>query len=263
MALSGIASFYKSRVGAEYIAGLWSTEEPGDFLAQLLWRVHDKKFDLDDRDPTGDGEARPSRRRLSYCGPTWSWVAVTGFIDMRQYEEDDKPAAVVCDIDLKVEGADLMGSVRSATLQIEGPLLKATITWEGSEQVEWDSFWKDIIRLEIDGLEVGDSSSMIGFMVPDAYVEDSWRDLIHSGPGPLDADSTYEQPSPGASSPDGRETMETYLLGILHCDYDLECLWLRPTGRREDEFQRIGIIKLKTRERYETFAYASKRVNLV
>jgi hypothetical protein len=39
VALGGIASTMKSRVGGDYFAGLWKTQDPLDFIKQLCWRA--------------------------------------------------------------------------------------------------------------------------------------------------------------------------------------------------------------------------------
>ncbi len=88
-------------------------------------------------------------------------------------------------------------------------------------------------------------------LTPDAYLARSNGDVIDSGPGPLDADTPFE-PKAVEETPDGEKDMKTYLLPIFKRTF-VVCLWLRPSGRRENEFRRIGLIKLN--------AYTSKYFN--
>jgi hypothetical protein len=249
VAIGGVANFFKPKLSTEYwgglnceyVAGLWKTEAPEKFLAQLDWKVHTSYEKERNIFQDKEEDIVPSWRRRVYCGPTWSWVAVTGLIDIETTRVN--PIAVVEGIDVDLKGPDPMGAIRSATLHIRGPLLKATIRWK-SGQKKWPSKYdmRSSLRLEING------SNEMGFAAPDACIEGS--NLIDFGPGPLDTDSTYTPSAHDKTTSreplQEEEAMETYLLGLSKNFSHTNCLWLRPTGRRKNEFQRIGTIELCT-----------------
>jgi hypothetical protein len=236
VALSGIAHFMESKVGGEYFAGLWKTNLE-KFTQQLCWEVELQYYRRVYNDSYLGEVMEPSRPRPVYCGPTWSWVSVSGAPEFHILGFST-PLIEVLDIDVSLVGSDPMGPLRNASLRIKAPLVKALIHWPQDKR-QWPNSKVDL-DLEING------TKMTGTLTPDACMYDS--PLIDLGPAPLDVDSPYvpasSQKGPNVSS-QAKETMEAYLIAML--DYfSIHCLWLRPTGRQADEFQRIGFLKLKT-----------------
>lgn len=120
--------------------------------------------------------------------------------------------------------------------------MKASIQWKNLPQTPWQYYEDDRSSINVRIILDTDCTGFFAWLTPDAYVAPS-RDVIDSGPGPLDADAPLK-PKAVEEAPDGEKDMETYLLAVFMQRGGVMCLWLRPTGRRENEFQRIGFIKL-------------------
>jgi Heterokaryon incompatibility protein (HET) len=67
VALQGIAARAQEHIGGRYLAGLWDNNER-NLLWSLLWFA--------------DPSDRNRRRNREYIGPTWSWVSLSGRIEM-------------------------------------------------------------------------------------------------------------------------------------------------------------------------------------
>jgi hypothetical protein len=237
VALSGIAHFMESKVGGEYFAGLWKTSLL-EFTQQLCWVV-ELQYGRRVYNESYLGEVmEPSRRRPVYCGPTWSWVSVSGapLFNKPGYT----PLIEVLEIDVSLLGSDPMGPLRNASLRIKALLVKALIHWTQDER-QWPD---ESVRLDV---EIN-GTKMTGFLTPDACMYDS--PLIDLGPAPLDVDSPYVPASSQKGlnvSSQAKQTMEAYLIAMLDSHGFTDCLLLRPTGRQADEFQRIGFLTLFAR----------------
>jgi hypothetical protein len=117
-AISGIAAQFGRVLCDEYRAGLWKS----DMESQLLW-THAPRY------PQKDLQPRP----LDYQGPSWSWAAINGPIQLTSggiIKGDDyvDVEIVDCKIKLHVATANFsvydpsFGAVQSASLQLRGRL---------------------------------------------------------------------------------------------------------------------------------------------
>jgi hypothetical protein len=102
-AMSGIAKLLKSRLEAQYVAGLW-----GDALIEgLAWQG------IGHRAPTSTTE---------YTGPSWSWASYDG-IAATGLRGEWKDVAKVEDWHVELQNEENpFGSVRNAWIRIQGPL---------------------------------------------------------------------------------------------------------------------------------------------
>lgn len=124
VAMSGIASYFHSVTGDEYLAGLWKTR----IEEQLLWRTPDQ-----DSERRLTYNTRPSK----YRAPSWSWAAVDGpllfsrFQDRNAYNEYPEEFHFCRIVSSNIElcsDLDRFGGVKSASVEIEcGALKQITI----------------------------------------------------------------------------------------------------------------------------------------
>lgn len=111
-AIAGVASVIQSKTHTQYIAGMWNYRFFIEY--ELCWRVYGR---ADDQRPF-----RPSK----YRAPTWSWASVEGMISY-EYKRDydnlgDIHLAFVEDVKVETVDGTATGPVKSASMQIEGPL---------------------------------------------------------------------------------------------------------------------------------------------
>lgn len=104
-AVSGLASLFKDRFKAEYVAGLWSNV----LIEGLAWQG------------LGDKTAMSSDE---YIGPSWSWASYDG-IAATGLKEGWKDAAEILEwhVDLKNE-ANPYGEVTNAWIRLRAPMAK-------------------------------------------------------------------------------------------------------------------------------------------
>ena len=111
-AIAGVASVIHSKTGIQYIAGMWNTRFHIEY--ELCWRVSGR---ADNRRPF-----RPSK----YRAPTWSWASVEGAIWYKHHRDydltGDTRLALVEDVKIETFDGTATGPVKSASMQIEGPL---------------------------------------------------------------------------------------------------------------------------------------------
>jgi hypothetical protein len=107
-AMSGLAKLFEQRLGAKYVAGLWSD----DFIEGLAW------------------QGLASRRQFSelsgvYTGPSWSWANYDGIAATGVRERGFKDVAVVEDwsVELKTD-MNPYGEVKNAWIRIRAPMTK-------------------------------------------------------------------------------------------------------------------------------------------
>ncbi|KAL8976878.1 MAG: hypothetical protein Q9205_007210 [Flavoplaca limonia] len=119
-ALAGVASFFETRIGDRYLAGLFE----GDILRSLLWRV---------MDPTQAAAINPA------LAPSWSWASVTGAVELEvPFTASIVTPQAVGNLTASVGRADLylhdgsnapaqhLTGISRAMLEIEGYLLLPT-----------------------------------------------------------------------------------------------------------------------------------------
>ncbi len=102
-AMSGIAKLLKSRLDAQYVAGIWSDA----LIEGLAWQ--------------GIGNRAPPST-TEYTGPSWSWASYDG-IAATGLRGEWKDVAKVEDWQVELQNeANPFGSVRNAWIRIHGPL---------------------------------------------------------------------------------------------------------------------------------------------
>jgi len=104
-AMSGIAKLLKSRLEAQYVAGLWSDA----LIEGLAWQS------IGHRAPTSATE---------YTGPSWSWASYDG-IAATGLRGDWKDVAEIEDWHVELQSEEnLFGSVKNAWIRVHGPLVE-------------------------------------------------------------------------------------------------------------------------------------------
>ena len=105
-AVAGLASELQSKIQSRYIAGMWNVRFYIEY--DLCWRVSERADGL-----------QPFRP-VKYRAPTWSWASVEGAIS---YDlTGDVPHSLVKDVKVETIDGTATGPVKSASMQIEGPL---------------------------------------------------------------------------------------------------------------------------------------------
>lgn len=111
-AIAGVASVIQSKTHAQYIAGMWNYRFFIEY--DLCWQVS--------RRADGQRPFRPSK----YRAPTWSWASVEGMISYgykRDYDNTgDSQLAFVEDVKVETVDGTATGPIKSASMQIKGPL---------------------------------------------------------------------------------------------------------------------------------------------
>jgi hypothetical protein len=104
-AMSGIARLFQERLGAEYVAGLWSDT----LIEGLAWQCFKDRSPLDD---------------AVHTGPSWSWAGYRG-IAATGLRQDWKDSAEVLEwhVDHKDESKPY-GEVKNAWIRLRAPLIK-------------------------------------------------------------------------------------------------------------------------------------------
>ncbi|KEY73455.1 hypothetical protein S7711_07484 [Stachybotrys chartarum IBT 7711] len=107
-ALSGIAKLVGNALGDEYIAGIWS----GEVIRGLAWQ----------------GLGGKERTVTDYVGPSWSWAGYNGIAASSAFENWEIIASAKSwQVDLRNK-EDSYGQVKSAWIQIHGPLVQLELS---------------------------------------------------------------------------------------------------------------------------------------
>ena len=111
-AIAGLASVIQNKIDIQYIAGMWNTKFYIEY--ELCWQVSEK------------ADGRQPYRPTEYRAPTWSWASIEGNI-WYMYKEDydmtgDTQLAFVRDVEIETFDGTAAGPIKSASMQIEGPL---------------------------------------------------------------------------------------------------------------------------------------------
>ena len=111
-AIAGLASVIQAKIGIQYIAGMWNTRFYIEY--ELCWKASRK------------ADGRQPYRPTEYRAPTWSWASVEGNISyMHKKDYDitgDTRLAFVENVEIETFDGTAAGPVKSASMQIEGPL---------------------------------------------------------------------------------------------------------------------------------------------
>lgn len=107
-ALSGLAKLFAAKIGADYVAGIWSNE----LIEGICWQ--------------GVGDRRPSSSD-QYIAPSWSWASYAGIAGLGPTSGRYAHIGKVLDwhIDLKSE-ANPFGEVVGGWIQIHAPMVPLT-----------------------------------------------------------------------------------------------------------------------------------------
>lgn len=204
-ALSGLAATVRDYQPADcrYLAGLWGHT----FLEDLQWCSLN-----DDQGPT------TNTRYPEYVAPTWSWASVAGRVSFhfapnnRRTTEDHDPdpnyTLKVLEVCVQPSAGDPYGAVRHAVLSCTAGLVAALLRRKPGQDPEYS--------LEsLDGLGVGEVYLDVD---PQRYdgAEVEVLFCVHLG---------------GSSTQDS-----------LFCKSQGPGLALLPTGNRENEYRRVGLI---------------------
>ena len=111
-AIAGLASVIQGKSNIQYIAGMWNYRFYIEY--ELCWEV------------SGTADGRQPYRPTKYRAPTWSWASVEGKISYtykRDYDmTGDSQLAFVRDVKVETLDGTTTGPIKSAFMQIEGPL---------------------------------------------------------------------------------------------------------------------------------------------
>ena len=107
-----MASELQSKIQYRYIAGTWNVRFFIEY--DLCWRVSER------------ADGRQPFRPVKYRAPTWSWASVEGvisYIYRRDYDiTGDNQLSFVEEVKVETLDGTATGPVKSACMQIEGPL---------------------------------------------------------------------------------------------------------------------------------------------
>ena len=112
-ALAGIARQYGAAHAAtlgRYVAGLWEHT----LIYDLIWGIN-------------EGYLLP--RPNTYCGPTWSWASVTGWVQTFSSFRRARNDLEVLDFRVELAGPDEYGPITSAELTVRGYLAEGMLEW--------------------------------------------------------------------------------------------------------------------------------------
>ena len=114
-AIAGVASAIQSKINMQYVAGMWNNRFSIEY--DLCWRV------------SGRAHNQPPFRPSKYRAPTWSWASIEGNISY-EYKKDhdisgDCQLAFVEAVKIETFDGTTTGPIKSASMQIEGPLRKS------------------------------------------------------------------------------------------------------------------------------------------
>jgi hypothetical protein len=107
-AMSGFAKLFEQRLGAKYVAGLWSD----DLIEGLAWQ--------------GLGSRRVfSESSTIYTGPSWSWASYDGIAATGGRERGFQNVAEIKDWSMEVKtDANPYGEVKDAWIRVRAPMTK-------------------------------------------------------------------------------------------------------------------------------------------
>jgi hypothetical protein len=171
IALQGIAARAREHIVGEYLAGMWYTSED-DLLWSLLWFV--------------ESSDKERKRLFNYRAPSWSWVSVSGQIEMSTSDptwrhkisrptlnvsfERVRPSKVSID-QVKTEKADPSsapyGAVTNGKLVVRGSLKKARMRWIDKE----DAFAYQFFDGELHGKKNDHDTRSLGYCHIDVPAE--------------------------------------------------------------------------------------------
>lgn len=115
-AMSGLANVLSTRIGADYVAGIWSNA----FMDGLAWQCI--------------GPRRPASQD-HYVGPSWSWASYGGIAAMGHrglYRHIEIAKVLGWKVELKSE-ANPFGALSGARLDIRGPIIPLLL-WEATDE---------------------------------------------------------------------------------------------------------------------------------
>ncbi|KAE9363904.1 HET-domain-containing protein [Stipitochalara longipes BDJ] len=158
-AISGLAKLFKSRFGAEYVAGLWSD----GLIEGLAWQ--------------GLGNKAPNSA-TQYTGPSWSWASYDG-IAATGLRGEWKDVAKIEDwhVELQNEG-NPFGEVKNAWIRIHGPMTE--LKPSEIETTDHDNTIKEIGRTPLPRLRTrysnNEEGSRLSLDINEVRDNGGWRE---------------------------------------------------------------------------------------
>lgn len=112
LAIGGVVYRFQTLFRDEYMAGLWRRQFPENLLWIVIWGWE------------GNMELQCPYRPEVYTAPTWSWASINGAIEFEESEFIHRyPLAHLQDVHIEPLHGNPYGTLKSANLQIKGPLL--------------------------------------------------------------------------------------------------------------------------------------------
>ena len=118
VAISGIAKIFQSKLGDDYLAGLWRRI----LLDELLWQAGPRE---------NESRGGTTRRPIEYRAPSWSWASIDGVITPTghrpDYDYDKETMAVILDARIFPLSQDPTGQVIGGMIRLRGVLYPRTL----------------------------------------------------------------------------------------------------------------------------------------
>ncbi|KAH7074856.1 heterokaryon incompatibility protein-domain-containing protein [Paraphoma chrysanthemicola] len=205
VALSGLASLFRSVTNDEYVAGLWRS----CLEHMLLWFIT----------PPSEIDCIPAVRPITYRAPSWSWASLDGSIIMDAGAYNASwPAMLAREVHLEFVTEDTTGAIKSGWLDLTGCLKPMRLVKTGL-----NAYWTVVL-----GDMVSDESTDV-YANCDGIGQSVKLDVAPSDDGIIHADNAARR----LYFMVGKEiTGQAPLVAIL---------LLRLVDEEEQLFERIGI----------------------
>jgi len=138
VAMSGLAKRVQSLLCDEYLAGLWRSNLPHDFL----WRL--------------DPRHHPSTRPALYRAPTWSWAIVETPIRFPGYLLGTEIVITILDCGVDLTLRDPTGQVTDGFICLRGSAIPSRISRRRGNQYENPEISLDLRNVKVKGTMIED-----------------------------------------------------------------------------------------------------------
>lgn len=217
--------------GPRYLAGMWNSK---DLFRQLCWSVR------------SDDTTHLSLRTQSYVAPSWSWACLTGKVGFPDLDFMEWYRCAVCrEAYASPRMANELGPVRSGYLLMEG-LLRLAVLLHNPALLLWQP---RSYKVQLNG-KVFDIQLRPDTCQPNSEMADISLPPLDNNFRSLQEMSSTQQ-----------HKMNIYLFPIRVSSSDrgghrcvLTGLWLRPTGKANYEFARIGLFVVEADIQGKTWA---------
>jgi hypothetical protein len=232
IAISGLAKTLHRSIGGRYYAGVWER----NLISQLTWYI-------------GDDKTRP--RNDVYRAPTWSWASVDGDIFFVQPSESATGQIIYAEVvhaGVEVEGENEYGYVKAGHLHLRGRLrLGRLMGWDEGKKTQSlpeheRTFLMASASLNLDVQK--HNFAWLGWCHEHVVARDSIINLESINDLATD-NIVFIMPLwvPQRLSETERQLQQEF---VIPSRFDhFPCLVLTPTGRRNGEFQRTGLLMIR------------------